>query len=466
MIRGFLEEFWEILKEFFEKEEFWFIVFLAALGGFLFLPFIPLDVLLKIIIQTFLYLWWLWVFLILFFSLRELILFWRREIYKSQSKFILLEIKPPARIEENFEAMDQFLGVLSNFRKAPGNIKEKYVDGILNNVFSLEIVRKNEEIKFFIRIPQGLKRNVETAFFTYYPEAELEEAEDYIDDIPETDVEASLKDMDVWGGEMVLEKEEAYPIRTYRYFSNLKRGEKRFDPLIGFLEVMSKLKKEEFLAIQIIIEPMGYDWRKKFEGVLKSLKSESSSTSENVSSGVSKTPPSSEEVNLAKIVENNLSKPGFLTLVRFLYLAPAHMSDRALAAGILSPFSQYRGTNFNGLRPNKDVITSVDIWGKPLSFIYAKKKLKDKISRLLYNFRKREISFQNFWGKVIYFYPFAKISDVKRFYFSTESLATLFHIPATDISSTIYFKKMPTRKVSPPIGLAIFGEEEEVKKFE
>lgn len=474
MIKGIFSEIVEFFKDLVTTEEFWLIVFVAGLSGLLFLPFIPLDVLLKIILRVITSLWWFWLFLILFFSARDLLLFWRRELYKKNNKVILLEIKMPRQVEKSAEAMENILAVLNSFRRSPENIKEKYIDGITNNVFSLEIIHQDGETHFFIRFPKILRKAVESAFFAYYDDIELDEVEnDYAEKLPGSDVEASLQKLDVWGAELILEKEEAYPIKTYKYFESSEE-EKKFEPLANFLEVMSKLKKDEFLGFQVLIEPVGADWKNKFENTLKKLKKENTQNPAakggiGESSGSAFVTFSPGELEILKAVERNLSKQAFLTVIRFLYVSPLESADRSVVwGGLLSSFNQFRGPVFNSFKMNRNTITGVNIWRRPgISMIYAKKRLSDKVSRLLYNFKKREVPVDTFWGKIIYSYPFAKVQDTKRFYFSVESLASIFHLPNTITESTaIHLKKITSRKVGPPVGLAIFGEEEEIEKFE
>ena len=465
-----LSVFGDLFKDLVEKEEFWFLVFIAGLGGLLFIPFIGLGSLEKIFFYTIFSLWWLWLFLILFFLFRDLFLFWRREIFKSKRKFILLEIKIPPQIEKSAEAMEFVLNVLNSYQRSPSNIKDKYIDGVVNNIFSLEMVYFKGEIHFFVRILADLRKVVEGAFFAYYPDIELEEISvDYADEIPKSDQEVKLGGLSVWGTELILEKEEIYPIKSYKSFENIDET-KKFDPISVFLEMMHKLKKDEMLGVQILIEPVSSKWKDKFSKTLEELKKQQKQKSPEGGAAIAaQFLRSPGETELLKTVETNLSKPAFLTLIRLLYVSfnEANKDLTIIRNGLGSAFNQFSATNLNSFKTNSKVSTSVNIWAKPgLSFIYAKKRLDNRISRILFNYKNRLIpTSDTFWGKIIYSYPFARVTDSKRFYFTSECLATIFHPPTYLIPSALYLKRMPTRKVSPPLGLAIFGKEEDIEKF-
>ena len=61
--------------------------------------------------------------------------------------------------------------------------------------------------------PRPKNRNlVENAIFSQYPDAELHEVEDYTKRLPQVLPNAEY---DLFGADFTLQKEDAYPIRTY-----------------------------------------------------------------------------------------------------------------------------------------------------------------------------------------------------------------------------------------------------------
>jgi len=463
MLRELISAIIDFFKDLFSLGETWFIIFIIGLSGIVVLPLFSFVGVFDLFLNVFISLWWFWLFFILFFSFADLFMSFRREIFKAKEERIFLEIKIPPNISKSPQAMENVFTILASFGRSAKRIKDKYFDGVVNNYFSLELVHIGNEINFLIGVPKSLKKSVEGAIFAYYPDVDIEEVEDYAKNFPENALDLETRQMEAWGGELVLEKEEAYPIKTYRYFES-KDEDKQFDPISGFFEFMSKLNSKEFFGIQIIIEPIGAGWKEKFSKTLEKLKKESGEKQKDAS------PPrlSPGEVDLLKAVELNLSKQAFLTLIRFMYLSPRDSAENRsyVRSAVSSVFAQFGGLNLNSFKTNRYSVTSADPWEKMgLSFVYAKKKLRNRISKLLFFYKKRITNLDTFWGNIIYSYPFARASYSKKFYFTTEELASVFHLPSDFIFTKIHVKKLPSKKVPPPLGVPVFDENDLITKF-
>ncbi len=467
MFKNLSSEIGSLLKELFDKEETWFLVFVAGLTGILILPFIGLSAISRVIADFLALTWWLWLFLILFFPLRSLWLFWRQETFKKKREFVLLELKVPPLVEKSPQAMEQVLMELGSIRK-PQNIKEKYWDGEIFAYFSLEIVSLGGQVHFFVRVLKDLRKVMEAVMLSYYPDMDIMEVEDYAPDLPGNAKELEKRNMDMWGSEMVLAREDAYPIKTYTRFESMAE-EKQFDPMSGFLEVMGKLQDGEFLGVQILIEPADPDWKDKYTPLIDELKKKKAAGSikEGEMADFSSLMRSPGETEVLKAVEMNLSKPAFLTLVRFMYVAPKPIFYKMIVrTGLTSAFNQFSALDMNSFKTNSKVNTSVDIWKRPgLSVIYAKTRLAEKMSRILHDYKLREIPPTTSMGNLISSYAFSKTTATKRFMMNVEGIATLFHMPTASVLTAPHIKKMESRKIGPPAGLAIFGEEGDIGKY-
>ena len=66
-------------------------------------------------------------------------------------------------------------------------------------------------------------------------------------------------DNDLFGSEIILSKEDYYPIRTYPEFEEKSSGPdyvKRIDPLASLAEVMSSLEAGEFIGCNCLLGPL------------------------------------------------------------------------------------------------------------------------------------------------------------------------------------------------------------------
>jgi hypothetical protein len=167
-------------------------------------------------------------------------------------------------------AMEQVLAAIHSLRNIPGNPQEKWMTGEVTLWYSLELVSIGGAIHFYVRSYRKQQPLIEAAFFAYYPDIEVVEVEDYVKQLPENVTELYESGYDLWGIELILNKDDAYPIKSYLDFE-APEEEKQFDPMSHFLEVLGKVKREETVAIQIVIAPAGAKWREEGERLIEEL---------------------------------------------------------------------------------------------------------------------------------------------------------------------------------------------------
>lgn len=463
MIKDILRHIGDVIVELFGKEEWWLVLLFVGLGLWIVAAFF--DTLWAIIKNFIVFTWPVWVFFILLPIFSSLWLFWRQALFKQSIRWVVLELKIPRIVEKSAQAMEQVLAGIQSLRNAPGDIREKYWDGEVTRWYALEMVSFGGEIRFYVRVYAKQKNLVEAAFFSYYPDVEVVEVEDYAERFPKTVREMYENNMEIWGTEMVLSKEDAYPIKTYEDFEH-EAEEKQFDPISTFLEVLGKVKPGEVVGIQILAAPAGSDWKKKFDGLLEDLK-KPSTTKVKVSSEegeeerevtVMRSPGHTE---ILEKVEENLSKPAFATLVRFVYLSPKEIFyDSFARRGLRGAFSQYSALNLNSFRDNRPMSTRTRFWNWP--HIFPKVRNEFRKQRLLHNYRIREVPPETWVGRLITSYLLNWNFASKRFFMNTKCLATLFHPPTKVVLTAPHIRRVESRKTGPPAGLAIYGEEGEI----
>ena len=467
MVKKFLEEVWDTFLQFLGKEEAWLILFLLGLGGItlLALPSIDPWEILNIILTLFRYTWWLWIFFIIFPLAVNTWVHWRQEVFKRSLKFILLELKIPREIVKTTQTMEQVLAALHSLRNAPGDIREKYADGEVTVWFGLELVSFSGEVHFYIRCQKKQRNLVEAAFFSYYPDVEVIEVEDYVENFPKDVKELYASGKDMWGTEMVLAREEAYPIKTYKFFES-EAEEKQFDPISTFLEVLGKLKPGEIVAMQFLIAPGANDWAKQWDGFLEKLQ-EPMTADVQSDDGTSRKVPISRspgQYDVLEKVEENLSRPAFDTLIRFMYLSPKEIYyDSFARRGLVGAFNQYSALNLNALIQNYPVSTRTMIWYWP--HVFPKVRNEFKKQRLLHNYRRREVPPETWIGRLITSKFFNWNFKSKRFKMNTEGIATIFHLPTSIVLTAPHIIRNESKKGGAPAGLPIYGGEGDIEKF-
>jgi hypothetical protein len=381
---------------------------------------------------------WFLVFpFVLFFLFKLLWMKYIRRKYQHSTKWILLEIIPPREIEKSPKLMESIFSGMAGVIKSLNPI-EIYIQGLLPDYFSLEMVGSEGSVHFYIRTLVNYRNLLEAHFYAQYPDVEIIEVPDYVDAIPVT---IPNKDWDLWGTEFEFVKPDVFPIRTYPYFDEDVTG-KMIDPLAGLTEVMSKTGPGQHLWLQYLINPRGDEqkWVKEYGkkivdeltgktpeekiGVLRRIGHDFFEIGANLHKGllaqeIEYVGLESEkkelgplefrltpgEKDVLKAVESNMSKQQFQTKMRFVYVGRREGFDKSFVSSFIGGIKQFNDMSLNSFKPNNDTKTSV-------YSLFAKERLRFRQRLIHMHYRDRD------WDDAEH-----------TFYLSTEELATVFHLP-------------------------------------
>ena len=409
-------------------------------------------------------LWWLWLFIIAFILFKNLWRYYRMMIYKSKIRWSLLEIRIPRELRKSPKAMEQILNGIYSLRNASENFAEKWWEGEVTLWWSLEVIQAGGETHFYIRTPERYKNIIESAFYANYKDIEMAEVDDYIERLPSKTTDLYKMGLDLFGLELSLGRNHAYPFKTYPSFEAIEE-EKSLDPLSVLIEVFSKLKKEEHLWLQILIRPAEpLVWQETSNKLTDELKEKSASRRLKVAGADTEAltlfrSPGEEEV--MKAVGRNASGAPFETIIRYLYFAPRSIFNRQTPyRGVRGAFAQYSVQNMNYFVPV--IPTRTMVWWGKYPFLFPKKREEARKQRILMNYRKRSMTPELKIGQMVnsQFFYFDKKS--KPATITSEGLATLYHPPSFLVLTAPFIKRLEAKRLGPPAGLQIFGEEEEV----
>ncbi len=298
----------------------------------------------------------------LFFVLRRRITIIRG--YKHARNLVMLEVLVPKEIikqenetppdlKETISVMEQFLTSLSGFFQAG-------VDGWFGRqpVFSLEIVARHNEIRFFIGTPKEFETSVEKHILGFYPEAQVERSQAF---------RITEPGYAMVGGQLKLLKKFIFPIQTYM--------EVESDPLQAITTSLSKMGPDSRALVQILIQPMDNTWRaatetairqvqdgkvimggagpawmKVLQGVSKAV-SESQKNKQQDQSPYKMLNPSQQQQQ--KLFQDKGAKLAFKTSINVLTVAPQKEEAQFQLSNILSAFSQYNTALSNGFKAKR-----------------------------------------------------------------------------------------------------------------
>ena len=163
--------------------------------------------------------------------------------------WVLLEIKLPREITKSPAAMEIIFNTMHQTRS--GNAVLRLWEGFQTVWFSLEIASFGGQIHFYIYTQKGFKGLIEHQIYAQYPGIEIEEVEDYTKNV------LTHNEIDkFYAAEFELEREDAYPIKTYVDYGLDKlqnEDEQKNDPITSLLEFMGSLKKSEQMWFQIMV---------------------------------------------------------------------------------------------------------------------------------------------------------------------------------------------------------------------
>lgn len=239
--------------------------------------------------------------------------------------------------------------------------------GIPQVNLSFEIVADHEHIHFVIAVPREVHFLVEKQLHAAYPHAEIREVQEY---------DIFQKEGYVAFAQLVTTGPKYYPIRTY-----LELGEES-DSLNSITSALTKLALGEAAVIQLVISPADASWQKQGQALLLKAK-EAGGKAEG-----------QRRIVLGKEVEEAISRkvnrPGFYALIRVVAVAPTEASASLQLSNI---------------------ITSLGQFSAPQMATFSRKRILFKKSFMV-DFLYRHVPRFMHWTV-----------------FSSEELATLFHLP-------------------------------------
>ncbi|MBI4262714.1 hypothetical protein HY624_04285 [Candidatus Uhrbacteria bacterium] len=380
-------------------------------------------------------------------------------------KFIVLAIDVPRDNEQGPKAVEN---IFSHFAGTHGSINlwQKYVEGQAQLTMSLEIVSIDGYVQFMMRLPEVWRDIVESAIYAQYPDAEIEEVDDYTQYVPQHWPHPEYK---FFGLEYKLFKHEAYPIRTYEEFEDKLEGEFK-DPMAALLEAMSSLRKGEQVWVQYVITPINDKWVKGVEEVVNKLagiKEEHAGPAWYVRAvsfpftvlgmvwgHVIGTPQEAHEekkddgphslmMHLTPglkddilAIEEKADKIGFKTKIRVMYIARKEVYSKPRGIGsIIGALKQYNTINLNRFDICKKVWTQA-------YYIFPQWRIARRQNKLFdaYKFR------SNWRGDV----QGGGVLNI-------EELASLWHFPVVAVRAALV-KKTEAKKREPPVELPVSRE--------
>lgn len=388
---------------------------------------------------------------------------WKKYVqgkWASRIEWVLLEIIPPRDIEKSPQPMESIFAGLAGVIVTPTAI-EQHIQGFLPTKFSLELVGTEGTVHFYVRTPVQFRNLVEAHFYSQYPDIEIIEVSDYVNNVPRT---LPNNEWDLWGTDFELTKDDLYPIRTYKYFEESVTG-KMIDPVAGLIETMGKLGPGQHIWLQYITTPLNepathkalsgtvdeFLGRAKEEevGVFRMLFMDLWDVISNIHVGILGSEPefashtkekkeeqplefrlSPGEKEVLKALQANLAKQQYKVRMRMVYLGRREGFSKPFVSSFIGGIKQFADMNMNAFKPNDDSKTYAN-------YVMTKERLRYRQRRLFRRYITRDID------------P----SDTQ-FTLSAEEMATVFHLPDMSVIAPTLVR-VSAKRGSAPANLPI-----------
>ncbi|HIA91590.1 TPA: DUF87 domain-containing protein [Candidatus Saccharibacteria bacterium] len=352
---------------------------------------------------------------------------WRRTKFALKTDYQLLILEIPRNNEKRELSAEQLFASLHGILRPR---KEILREGAIQEHISFEIVTIGQQIKFYVWTPKHLQSFVEGQIYAQYPDVQISEA---VDDYSNREFNQTV----AHSAELSMIASDTLPIRTFPNFE--------VDPLAAITATLSKLDSaHEELWVQILARPLNDSWHTKGAKEIINIKRGKSrgvgagvlgyflqifsalfkppEATGSTSSGVDLTERERSQISA---IEEKSNKLGYEVKIRIVYLGDNESTAKIRMQSLVGTFKQFNSTNLNGFKQRKSSFDASVV---------------------------REYRARYFAGK--------------GFTLNTEELASIWHLPHTNVETpNIVWTK--TNVAEPPSQLPTLtnASEEELSLF-
>jgi hypothetical protein len=419
---------------------------------------------------------WIPIAIMFLFGAVEAWLYWRQNLWGATLKFTLLAIDIPKGNDQSLRAVENLFTYLGGAHE-PADLIEKWWLGMYQLNFSFEIVSIEGYIQFLVRMPTQYRDVLESAVYSQYPDAEITEVDDYVDPIPTNYPD---DEYNIWGGEMIEQRSEVYPILTYKNFEHqFGEPEKLFrDPMASLMDLLSSMKKGEQFWYQVIVYPHDVNaleekGKKEIAKILREKTSSSKSTGmlgetlreiSSIFTGMisellgqpfgsdSKEVVKDESLKMMNLkprekkqiegIQQKISKLGFRAKIRFIYVAKKEVMNKPKAIfGFIGFMKQFIDVDLNNFKPDMKITATT------AHYLFVDYRKNERKRKLMAAYKSR-----------------SGTKGREKFILNTEELATIWHVPIEAVVRSPLVQKAPGRKAEPPMALP-FTEEGSIGEY-
>jgi len=395
---------------------------------------------------------------------------YRRTKFQYETDWRLIELILPPEVYKSPQAMEILFTSL--YQKNDGTKTEVYLDGSQRPTFALEMISEAGAIRFFIWLSKAKYIPITVnSLYSQFPGLEIVEL-DPNDDYAKK-ITWNPDKRFIWGTYWKLKKtKEPIPIVSYKKYELDKNPDEelKIDPFVSVVEYLGGLGYGESAYLQFTIRGNTEDdWtsgnvfpfmkkpgqKEKIDDFIKKLKEDSTttraSTGEQDKDGFSMINYEPGVTDQIKDLRNLQDKVFFETIIRGMYVTKNETFNNGNITGLIGTMQFYghAGGNDFKLATYTDLSDDHKDWLRMFPFKFLNNMGLEKRKNM-------EKSFLKAYKRRGGFYPPDKgnLESTTPMVFSSEELATMFHLPGTAAASPS-LGRVDARKADPPSNLPV-----------
>lgn len=264
----------------------------------------------------------------------------------SQQEHVLLVLEIPRANDKKELAAEQMFASLHGILRDKRELRQ---EGGLQEHISFEIASIQKHIRFYVWVPSHLQNFVEGQIYAQYPSVQIHIADE---DYTGRDIKSEV----VHSAELTVKDNDVLPIKTFQSFE--------VDPLAAITATLAKLDDpNEEMWIQVMVRPIADTWHKRSAAYVSRVKSGGGTggpgafgAAMSFVGALAKPPEANDkpkelsERDRTRIseAEKKSTKLGYQVKIRLVYVGNDRQTARLRMQAIVGTFKQFNSTNLNG----------------------------------------------------------------------------------------------------------------------
>jgi hypothetical protein len=366
-----------------------------------------------------------------------------------KQNYVMVQLFPPAENLRSMQEMESFYINLHSIYSGKSK-KDVYREGKWYENFTFEVHSRGGQVSFYVQLNKNHVSLLRSSLAGHYPGSTIVEIPDPLSSFPKEWKGEAGPYKHLFTADIGFGKSDLFPLKSWKAFQNGSNSPLT-DPMTTLISNLENIEAEDYIILQFVLQPQVFDAdkRKLLDGELKDLRDKySKNSSVEIGADNSIQVLTKMERAVLDTCEVKLKSTNFKIKMRTAMLSSNPAPNRNL--GMIMSFLKEFNTDEQFTKPDADTKTTAaaeDIQFGPL---------KDKY------YWKKENDYRRMKGyKALLARSMGSGSNPS--FMDVESLASLFHFPATEMIdqslasrvSTDYGNVSALPSATPPSNLPI-----------